>query len=160
MAEYGRASLLAYARWMAAHESPYLDHPEQLEYPTETWAAQELWKSEVFLFAAKHAADDERARFMERSRFFFDYAVRTLTEMPTRTLARPMMLLLSHGHMAGYFAQRADVLPAPATPGHEVFGAPARFVPQKEQARNRAVALAAAGLALVLALAIYLVRMW
>ena len=87
---YARESLLRYARWMAKHERPYLDHPEQLEYPTETWAAQDLRKSEVFCHAARHAeAPEERSLFLERSRFFFGTSTRTLTAMPTRTLARP-----------------------------------------------------------------------
>ena len=41
-------SLLHYARWMAVHEYPYLDKPEKLEFPTETWAAQDIRKSDVF----------------------------------------------------------------------------------------------------------------
>src|SRR5262249_15740685 len=47
MYAYARESLLAYARWMAEHEVPYFDHPEKLEFPTETWAAQELRKANV-----------------------------------------------------------------------------------------------------------------
>ena len=52
---YARASLLHYARWMADHEVPTLSRPEILEYPNETWAAQDMRKCEVFQFAAKHA---------------------------------------------------------------------------------------------------------
>jgi hypothetical protein len=44
---YARACLLHYARWMAEHEYCYLDKPEVLEFPTETWAAQDIRKSEV-----------------------------------------------------------------------------------------------------------------
>src|SRR5262249_19709435 len=61
---YARASLLHYCRWMTEHEYPYLDKPEKLEYPTETWAAQDMRKSEVFKYAAKHASGDERDRFL------------------------------------------------------------------------------------------------
>ena len=53
--EYARAVLLKYATWMCAHERPYLDTPEQLEYPTETWAAQDIRKAAVFEFAARHS---------------------------------------------------------------------------------------------------------
>ncbi len=61
--EYARAVLLKYATWMCAHERPYLDAPEQLEYPTETWAAQDIRKAAVFEFAARHTRDDgARAR--------------------------------------------------------------------------------------------------
>ena len=44
MYAWARASLLHYARWMADHEYPYLDKPEILEFPTETWAAQDIRK--------------------------------------------------------------------------------------------------------------------
>src|SRR6185503_1589546 len=66
--EYARAVLLKYATWMAAHEQPYLDTPEKLEYPTETWAAQDIRKAAVFEFAARHTTDDaSRECFMARA---------------------------------------------------------------------------------------------
>jgi hypothetical protein len=144
MFAYGRASLVAYVRWMADHESPYLDHPERLEYPTETWAAQELWKSEVFLYGARHSLGDERARFVERSSFFFEYAVRTLSSMNTRTLARPMTLLLSRGHMAAYFARHPGALASSVPVISKVFERPTAFVSQKQRAKQRLVILLAA----------------
>ncbi len=60
MYAYARASLLHYARWMAEHEYPYLEKPEILEYPTETWAAQDMRKSEIFDYAARHTTGAER----------------------------------------------------------------------------------------------------
>ena len=45
---------------MVEHERPYLDHPEQLEYPTETWAAQELRKANVLRWAARYADEPLR----------------------------------------------------------------------------------------------------
>src|SRR5262249_31288640 len=48
MYAYGRDVLLHFVRWMARHERPYLARPDLLEYPTETWPAQDLRKSEVF----------------------------------------------------------------------------------------------------------------
>ena len=58
MYAYSRANLLHYARWMADHEYPYLEKPEILEYPTETWAAQDMRKSEIFKYATKHATGE------------------------------------------------------------------------------------------------------
>src|SRR5262249_50076324 len=52
MYAFGRDVLLRYARWMADHERPYLDEPAILEFPTETWPAQDLRKSEIFDHAA------------------------------------------------------------------------------------------------------------
>lgn len=154
MYAYGRAALLHYARWMAEHEYPYLDKPEILEFPTETWAAQDLRKSEVFDHAARHTSEAERDRFVERAEFFYDYAVSTLSRMPTRTLARPVVLLLSHGFMRAWSASHPSAtLPAPqAVPA--TWGAPERFEPQKPRALRRAKALAVAAAATAAAAAL------
>jgi hypothetical protein len=101
MYAYAKASLVHYARWMATHERPYLDQPERLEYPTETWAAQELRKADVLALAAKYASSGDRAEFLERSRFFRDYSLETLGGMPTRRYTRPMVLVLGNGHRLG-----------------------------------------------------------
>jgi hypothetical protein len=146
MYAYGQASLLAYARWMAAHERPTLDHPENLDYPTETWAAQDMRKCEVFQWAALHADGDDRARFLERAGFFFNYSVRALTAMETRTLARPMILLLAFGWARNFFI-RPNPPREPAAPAGIDFGVPQRFIPQKVRAMARAKRIAIVGLA-------------
>ncbi|HKW01004.1 MAG TPA: hypothetical protein VJN96_14355, partial [Vicinamibacterales bacterium] len=123
MYAYGRASLLHYAAWMAEHEHPYLDTPEKLEFPTETWAAQDIRKSDVFAFAALHAAPDDRARFVERAQFFHQYSVKTLARMPTKALARPVVVLLTSGIVHGWMGtQKAPAEPAPQATG--AFGEP------------------------------------
>ena len=96
--EYASASLLHYARWMAANEYPYLEKPDRLEFPTETWAAQDMRKSEVFTYAAQYADAAERRRFEERAAFFFDYTVRSLSSMPTSRFTRPRVLMLTNGY--------------------------------------------------------------
>ncbi|MEO8483544.1 MAG: hypothetical protein ABI634_15125 [Acidobacteriota bacterium] len=158
---YGRATLLHYARWMADHEYPYLDRPEKLEFPTETWAAQDIRKSDIFHFAAMHADGPERDRFLERAAFFHRNSVETLSAMPTRALARPVIVMLTSGFMQGWFGtQRAPTEPRPTS--HGPFGTPQTFVPQRVIAMRRAKLLAAAiavsGLAAVVALAIWLLR--
>lgn len=143
---YARASLLHYARWMAAHEYPYLDKPEILEFPNETWAAQDMRKAEVFDLAARHASDArERARFVERACFFYDSSLSSLAGWATRTFTRPVVLLLSYGfaHLWHECHRHALPLRGPASDGR--FGAPARFVGQKTIALGRARMMVAAG---------------
>jgi hypothetical protein len=153
MYAYARNTLLAYARWMAAHERPYFDRRDELEYPTETWLAQELWKSDVFAYAAKYSADD-RALFLERAAFFFHYAIEMLGSSPTRTFTRPMVLLLSRGLMHGFFLRHPEALVAPAPPAAPL---PPRqqFVPQKAVARQRATLIAGIGAAALMGLALW-----
>ena len=140
---YGRASLLHYAAWMVEHEYPYLDRPEILEYPTETWAAQDMRKSDVFAYAAKHSTGEARTRLLERADFFFQASVSKLSSMPTRTLTRPVVLMLTNGLMhAG--CPRTSSMPAPSAAQTADFGAPESFVPQKTRAMKRARLIAAA----------------
>jgi hypothetical protein len=156
---YARASLLHYARWMAENERPYLDTPEILEYPTETWPAQDMRKSEVFKYAAKHAAGAERARFLERSDFFFRSSVDTLSGMPTRTLARPVVLLLSFGFMHAHFQKHRGESAPPPLEDMSDFGKPQVFIPQKQRALKRFKILAAAGAATFGLAVVYLVSL-
>jgi hypothetical protein len=138
MYAYARASLRNYAVWMAEHEYPFLDKPEILQYPTETWAAQDMRKSEVFDAAARVAATtDERARFLERSHFFFESSTTTLAKMPTRSLARPVVLLLSNGLSRAFSELKPNFRSLPAPEATYDFGSPESFTPQKTVAIRR-----------------------
>ena len=155
---YGRAALLTYARWMAQHEHPYLEKPEKLEFPTETWAAQDIRKSDVFHYAALHAGADERAIFAERGRFYHHYSTSTLATMPTRTLARPVIVLLTSGFMDPWMAAHPNAAePAPARSGP--FAPQPVFVPQRARVKQKLVmAIAASGVVTLLGAAWFLLR--
>lgn len=155
MFAYARASLLHYARWMAAHEHPYLDRPDILEYPNESWAAQDMRKSDVFNLASKHASGAERTQFLDRAECFFRYSTATLGSMKTHTRARPTVLLLTLGLMHAHFQRNAEVEP-PALARAD-FGLPQPFVPQKARAADRFRALTATAALLVLVVMAYLI---
>jgi len=149
---FGRETLLHYARWMARHEYPYLEKPEILEYPTETWAAQDMRKCEVFHFASRHALGAERQTFRERAEFFYRYSVKTLAAMPTRHYCRPLALLLGSGF--SYEGFRGSLDPAPLPGVHPNSWPPkAVFIPQRQQAIRRAKLAVVASLLLLLSLA-------
>lgn len=151
MYAYGHKTLLHFARWMADHEYPYLDKPENLEFPTETWPAQDMRKSEVFNHAARHAQGWERTRFLERARAFHDYSVRTLERAATRALARPVVLMLSHGFSRARLVDGlVEQSPAPPALANE-FERPKAFIAQKVRALRRMRTLA--GLTGILGLA-------
>jgi YetA-like protein len=163
MYAYARSSLRNYALWMAEHEYPYLDKPELLEYPTETWAAQDMRKSEVFEAAARVAATtDERERFLERSRFFFESSTTTLARLPTRSLARPVVLLLSNGLARAFSQLNPDFPSLPSPESTYDFGLPESFTPQKTVAIRRFKCLVAlTGVAALAALiSVLSVLMW
>jgi len=134
---YAVGSLMHYARWMLKHERPILDTPEKLQYPTETWAAQDIRKWHVLAYAAKWAANDqERQALMDRAEFFFHYCMETLDSFSTKSLCRPVVLLLNYGW------QRTGLQNAPRigypVPTEYRFGEFKAFVPQRAVAVGRA----------------------
>ena len=135
MFAYARASLLHYARWMAENEYFYLDKPELLEYPTETWAAQEIRKAEVFNLAAYFANhEEERRLFRKKATWFYKESLKRLLKFPTWSCARPLAIVLSSGFSYTWF-ERAN--PSPWPEGTYDFGEPQKFVPQKLRIKQK-----------------------
>ncbi|OWK47444.1 hypothetical protein [Fimbriiglobus ruber] len=159
---YARLTLLHYARWMADHERPILDTPEKLQYPTETWAAQDMRKVEVFQYAAKHAEGAENARFMERAEWFFRYVESKLSEFPTRSLCRPVVLMMNFGWSRAWWQQHpTETAPVPTIAvSADEFGDWQMFIPQKLKAIKRAKLLVVAGAATCAMLGVALIAWW
>jgi hypothetical protein len=157
---YGRAVLVHFASWMAQNEYPYLTKPERLEYPTETWAAQDVRKSEVFFWAARHAPEALRRQFLDKAHEFHRYSMTALASMPTRSLARPVVLLLSFGFRVPWFDRpQWPAAPPPARP-FEVPPAERPFVPQRQLALRRARALIVLAAALGVAAVVFAISRW
>ncbi len=135
---YGRLSLLHFARWMAENEYLYLERPEILEYPTETWPAQDLRKASVFDFAAKYSDPKEKKLFQERAEYFYCQALEMLSQHETRTLARPMVLLLTQGFAHAWFRKNNSVSAPLASASEEEIGSLENFIPQKVRAIKNA----------------------
>lgn len=129
MYAYGQASLLHYAGWMLDHEVPYSRVLDRVEIPTETWPAQDIRKSVVLHFAAKHAAEPVRSALRDRAGFFFDQCLEDLSQYATADLARPLTLLMGNAYVHAYFEMNPDEIAPARDPRHE-FGAPERFEPQ------------------------------
>jgi hypothetical protein len=130
MYAYGRASLLHYAAWMLEHEEPYFDRPEKLEFPTETWAAQEFRKANVLRLAAAHEDEPQQARLLGRADELAERAWKDLLRFDRPATARALALLFGEGTKHLYF-QIFGVAPAPQPSGEHNFGNPEPFVPQR-----------------------------
>lgn len=106
---YAQAALCHYARWMLEHERPFLSDPSQLEYPNDTWVAQDIRKAMV-LFQAAWLDDEERKERYEReARRWLDNVATTLTASPERTFTRILVILMQNDGMdAGYRVALAE----------------------------------------------------
>jgi hypothetical protein len=131
---YARVSLLRYAEWMADHEVPYFDHPEKLEYPTETWAAQEFRKANVLRLAAAYAGEALRSRLLRRADELADRGWKDLLRF--RPTARARAILFVEGMRDRYF-RALGVRPASAPIDACDFGVPAPFVRQRRRVPAR-----------------------
>lgn len=147
MYAYAQTTLLRYADWMVEHEQPFLTHPEKLEYPNETWAAQDVRKTEVFQWAARHAIGDRRDRYLERAQWFFKHAINELDGFETKGLCRPIALLLANGYSYEFFrsGELSTVVKAPLAPPTS-FPPHAVFYSQKTRAMRNLKRLAVLGL--------------
>ncbi|MCA9131782.1 MAG: hypothetical protein KDA45_01450, partial [Planctomycetales bacterium] len=131
---YARQSVLHYARWMMAHERPYLDHAEDLEYPTETWAAQDLRKGVVLWMAAALCSEEaERETLQRKGEALLSQAWNSLLSFSTRSCTRPLALVLQQSPLERYFCPLAQQprrqLSAPPPPAD--FRPSPVFVPQR-----------------------------
>lgn len=96
---YARAALLKYAKWMVDNEYPYLQKSETLEFPNETWSAQEIRKSDILAHAARYAPAPLRQKLIEKSRFFFEVCITQLCDdfPQSRDLTRVIVILMANG---------------------------------------------------------------
>ncbi len=145
---YAQASLVHYARWMFQNERRYFDRPEQLQYPTETWAAQEFHKANVLRLAASHAEQPWRSQLLARGHELADAAWRDLQSFPSRTVTRAIAIMLTAG-LRDCMLRVQDAPRMPEARHEHDFGKPQQFVPQRtrvlEQLKSvRGIARAAA----------------
>jgi len=108
---FGREVLLRYAAWMEKRERPYLEKAKSLEFPTETWAAQDIRKADIFAWAACHSKGAERQGYISRCSFFFNHAIEELSCFDSRHFTRPMALAMSNGMKALDVMSKKDCLP-------------------------------------------------
>jgi hypothetical protein len=136
---YARDSLLHYARWMLANETPYKDVLNKVDLPTETWPAQDIRKNHVFHMAAKYAHPDEKPLFQEQAVHYFQRCLSDLLEFDTAYLTRPMVLLAVYGYIHAYF--QANPFETVPYRDHAVdFGSPVAFIPQRMRFRRTVMA--------------------
>jgi len=94
---HARESLLTYARWMVENEYLYLEKPEILEFPNETWAGQDLRKGVVLYYASQYASVDEAERFLAKARYLLDNGLDELCRQETSYFTRPLALMMQNG---------------------------------------------------------------
>jgi hypothetical protein len=97
MLEYAKQSLIHYAEWMAKNEYPYLEKPEKLEYPDETWAAQDIRKSIILWIASQYGPDEVKNLLAGKVDHFYEESIKVFNACKRLPYTRPLVLLITLG---------------------------------------------------------------
>jgi hypothetical protein len=121
---------------MEQNERPTLSRPQELQYPTETWAAQDMRKWHVLACASKWCVSEEDSeRLMAKAEFFYQHSLKTLDGFASKSLCRPIVLLLNFGWQREALLnslRMANSQKKLKWPSYEV------FIPQRQIAISRA----------------------
>ncbi len=93
--EYARSAFLLYADWMADHERPYLDNPEKLEFPNNTWTAQDLRKVNL-LILAEYYSSRKNSAYREKAIQIQNDIIKRLQADPNSHYTRILALLMQN----------------------------------------------------------------
>jgi hypothetical protein len=119
---YARDCLLHYARWMSENEQPYLAKPEILEFPNDTWTAQDLRKAGI-LAAAWYFDPQHPANLLDKAHYFADYVANTLADSKERHYTRVLALLMQNSGSLEYY-KKAEHINELQGPRHDWPAAP------------------------------------
>jgi hypothetical protein len=105
---YAMKSFNRYVEWMVEHEYSYLDKPDTLEFPNETWAMQELRKPHV-LYEAAFMTDDKlfKEKLIAKADLLYEKAFSHFKSFGSRQyLTRPLVLAAAYGLIPIYFKRK------------------------------------------------------
>jgi hypothetical protein len=133
---YARQSLLRYACWMLDNEAPFMAKFDRVEYPTESWPAQDMRKSCIFDYAAKYGPPHLRGPFSEKAETFFAASLGGVLSFAGHAFTRPLAVLLSAGALRAGFRLHPPE-PMDFSGPDPDFAEPRPFVAQKERVKRR-----------------------
>jgi hypothetical protein len=122
---YAKGSLLHYAKWMLENEVPFLSIREQLDYPNfATRAATDTRKAHVLMLAAFYSGGGLKEEFIKKAQFFFENSIRDLLSLETRTLTRPLAILMQNIDLPLYSAAYSEEKSHSVNTSYPDFGLP------------------------------------
>lgn len=98
--QFAKQSLQNYSEWMLENEYPYLEKPEILEFPNETWAAQDIRKADILAHASQYVSEPLKTKLKLKSRFFLESSLEQLKTFETSFFVRPVAILMTNGMLS------------------------------------------------------------
>ncbi|WP_417544396.1 hypothetical protein [Marinobacter sp.] len=92
---YARAAFMHYANWMVENERPFLSDPAQLEFPNDTWVAQDVRKAMLMFQAAElHPARAEE--YQNKGNQWLAGICETFVQSEQKHYARILIILMQN----------------------------------------------------------------
>lgn len=91
------AAFYRYSRWLAEHERPFLTRPELLEFPNDTWTAQDMRKVMLLRQAAQFFPAEAELFLAPAERWYQWLHQRLLVSKELEFARVQVLLLLLHG---------------------------------------------------------------
>jgi hypothetical protein len=102
---YARHGFMHYCNWMIDNECFYLEYPEKLEFPNDTWCAQELRKANLFYFAY-YFSEDNHSRYIKRAEEFYQYVTNHLSHSKEAHYTRILAILMQNNGVQQKFKNK------------------------------------------------------
>lgn len=99
---YAIEGLKHYAKWMIDNEYTYLDKPDILEFPNQTWSGQDLRKLCVLHFASAYLTVPQRTQCIEKIDEISSNIIHRLGHSEETTNTRILCLMMQNAHFHGF----------------------------------------------------------
>lgn len=134
-----RAEIVRLGLWMRDNEQPWLAQPAQLDYPNETWAAQDLRKANAIRLAGRYVTDTAvRTELLRLGNEWAETAWQNLMSFPTPYVARCLSIIMTAGQQDAWLRHDRPVAGVRSAdnsmPQTNTVATP--FIPQREHIKS------------------------
>lgn len=91
-----KSAFLHYVHYICEKEQPYLTQQEKLEYPNDTWTAQDLRKVQLLVIGSVYANNEEKAQFINKATELNDWIMSRLQQSDERAYTRILTLMMQN----------------------------------------------------------------
>jgi hypothetical protein len=112
---YARYALMHYGRWMLSNESFYLSKAEQLEFPNDTWCAQDTRKMNLFCYFFYFDSTQSEI-YLQTAKEYYQYIVGHMEKSKEAHFTRILALLMQNDGVTQKFGLDQAEISSPRSP--------------------------------------------
>ncbi|MDO6566315.1 hypothetical protein Q4561_04545 [Alteromonas sp. 1_MG-2023] len=112
---YAVSSLALYTQWMVQNEYAYLDKPDILEFPNQTWSGQDLRKLCVLNFASNYLSNTQAQNALKKAAELEKQISERLSSSSESSTTRLLCLMMQNSNYESY---RSAAAPLPSVNKH------------------------------------------